>query len=108
MANKLHVKKNDTVLVISGESKGAKGKVLHVKPADGRIVVEGVNKAIFHSKARKSGEPGGRIEREAPLYASKVMPVCPSCKQATRVGHKMLDNGKKARVCKKCGAAFEN
>ena len=106
--NKLHVKKGDTVLVISGASKGLKGKVLEVSPKEGKVIVEKANMVIKHVKPRRQGEPGGRVEAEGAIYASKVQVVCPKCSKATRPAHKMLADGKKVRVCKNkdCGEIF--
>ena len=101
----MNIKKNDTVIVLSGKDKGKKGKVLVAMPKDNKVIVEGVNVATCHTKPRKQGEQGGIVKAEGALYASKVMPVCPKCGKATRVGHTEKD-GKKVRVCKKCGAEF--
>ena len=101
----MNVKKNDTVIVLSGKDKGKKGKVLEAMPAAGKVVVEGVNVATCHVKPKKQGEEGGIIRREIPLYACKVMRVCPKCGKPTRVGHTVID-GEKVRACKKCGAAI--
>ncbi|MBS6313099.1 MAG: 50S ribosomal protein L24 [Firmicutes bacterium] len=75
----MNVKKNDTVIVLSGKDKGKKGKVLEAMPAAGKVVVEGVNVATCHVKPKKQGDQGGIINREIPMYASKVMLVCPKC-----------------------------
>ena len=83
---KLNVKKDDTVVVISGKDKGKKGKVLSAFPAEERIVVQGANMVTRHRKPRKQGETGGRIEHEGTINASNVMLVCPKCGVATRVG----------------------
>ena len=99
----MNIKKNDTVVVLSGKDKGKKGKVLESMPASGKLVIEGINVATCHVKPKKQGEEGGIISREIPIYASKVMPVCPKCGKAVRVGHVEKD-GKMVRVCKKCGA----
>ena len=98
----MNIKKNDKVVVLSGKDKGKEGKVLEAMPADKKVIVEGVNVATCHVKPRKQGEEGGIIRREIPMYASKVMLVCPKCGKATRVGHKTVD-GKNVRTCKKCG-----
>ena len=105
--NKLHVKKGDTVLVISGASKGLKGKVLEVSPKEGKVIVEKANMVIKHVKPRRQGETGGRIEAEGAIYASKVQVICPKCKTAGRMGHTVVD-GEKKRVCKNkdCGEIF--
>jgi len=101
---KLSIKSDDTVVVLSGRDKGKKGKVLSVDPKGGKVIVEKVNMVTYHKKPRKQGEQGGIMKKEAPLYACKVMRVCPKCSKPTRPGHKLLAGGKKVRVCKKCGA----
>ena len=98
----MNIKKNDTVVVLSGKDKGKQGKVQKVMPESGKVIVEGVNVATCHVKPRKQGEEGGIIRKEIPMYVSKVMLVCPKCGKATRVGHKTVD-GKNVRACKKCG-----
>ena len=99
----MNVKKGDTVVVLSGKDKGKKGKVLGTVPAENKVVVDGINMVSCHIKPRKQGEEGGIVKREAALYASKVQVVCPKCGKGTRVAHK-IENGKKTRVCKHCGA----
>lgn len=101
--NTLHVKKGDEVMIISGKDKGKKGKVLEISPSEGKVIVEGRNMVTKHVKARRTGELSGIVKAEGPLYACKVMPVCPKCGKATRVGHK-INGDKKVRVCKHCGA----
>ena len=101
--NNLHVKTGDNVMVISGKDKGKEGKVLSADPKNGKVIVEGVLVASRHQKPRKQGEEGGIIQRETPIYASKVMLVCPKCGKPTRVGHTVND-GEKVRACRKCGA----
>lgn len=110
MNNKVHVKTGDTVEVISGKSKGKKGKVLEVSPKEGKIIVEGVNMVTKHVKPRKQGQQGGIIKAEGPLYASKVQVVCPQCGKAVRVGHMVTGDGKKVRVCKnpECRTTFND
>lgn len=104
MSNKLHVKKGDTVVILSGDDRGSKGKVLEVSPKEGKVIVEGLNMVKKHVKPRKMGENGGIVEAEGALYASKVQVICPACKKPTRVGHKRVqdENGKtrSVRVCK--------
>ena len=100
---KMSIKKDDLVVVLSGKDKGKQGKVLSVNPEAGKVVVEGVSVATRHQKARRQGEEGGIVKKETPIYACKVMTVCPKCNKATRVAHKIVD-GKKVRVCKHCGA----
>jgi large subunit ribosomal protein L24 len=99
----MNVKKGDTVVVLSGKDKGKQGKVLGTVPSEDKVVVEGVNMVTCHVKPRRQGETGGIVSREAAMYASKVQVVCPKCKKGTRVAHK-IENGKKTRVCKHCGA----
>ena len=103
---KLNVKTGDTVVVISGKDKGKQGKIQKAFPAAGKIVVEGVAMVKKHQKPRGQGMQGGIIHQEAPIYASKVMLVCPHCGKPTRLAHKVLENGDKARLCKKCGETF--
>ena len=99
----MNVKKNDTVVVLSGKDKGKQGKVLSVDPKGGKVVVEKINMVSRHQKPRRQGEEGGIIQKEAPLYACKVMTVCPKCNKPTRVAHK-IEGDKKVRVCTHCGA----
>ena len=99
----MNIKKGDTIVVLSGKDKGKQGKILKSDPKGGKVIVEGVNVAMKHRKPRKQGEEGGIVKMETPIYACKVMLVCPKCGKATRVAHKITD-GKKVRVCKKCGA----
>lgn len=99
----MHVKKDDTVRIISGDDRGKTGKVLAVSPKEGKVIVEGLNMVKKHVKPRKAGDQGGIVEAESAIYASKVEVVCPSCKKATRVGHTVQEDGKKLRVCKHCG-----
>lgn len=104
---KLHVNKGDEVVVISGDDKGTIGKVLEVIRADGKVVVEGVNIIKRHKKAMGPGQEGEIVEREAPIFASKVMLWDESKKKASRVAKKTLDNGKKVRVFKTSGEQVE-
>ena len=101
----MNIRKNDTVKVLSGKDKGKQGKILSADPKSMKVVVEGVNVAKKHQKARKQGEESGIISVETPIYASKVQLVCPKCGKATRVAHTVVD-GKKVRTCKKCGATM--
>ena len=101
--NKMSIKKDDLVVVLSGKDKGKQGKVLEVMPKDGKVIVEKINMVSRHTKPRKQGDQGGILPKEAPMYACKVQRVCPKCKKGTRVAHK-IEGGKKTRVCKHCGA----
>ena len=101
--NKMSIRKDDVVVVLSGKDKGKQGKVLEVMPKDGKVIVEKINMVSRHTKPRKQGDQGGILQKEAPLYACKVQRVCPKCNKGTRIAHK-IENGKKTRVCKHCGA----
>ena len=98
----VHIKVDDTVIVLSGEDKGAKGKVIAVSPEEGKAIVEGVNVQKKHVKPRKQGEEGGILDVEGAVYTSKLQLFCSNCNKGARVGYKVED-GKKVRVCKKCG-----
>ena len=104
--NKVHVKTGDTVVVLSGSNKGKKGKVMAVSPKEGKVIIEKVNLVSKHVKPRRMGETGGIVEAEGAMYASKVAIVCPHCNKATRIGHNVLEDGTKERICRKCGAAL--
>ena len=99
----MNIKKNDTVIVLSGKDKGKKGKVLEAMPKENKVVVEGVNVATCHTKPRKQGETGGIVKRETPIRTCKVALYCEKCGKGVRVGHK-IEGDKKVRVCRKCGA----
>ena len=103
---KLHVKKNDTVVVISGKDAGKTGEVLKVYPKTGKVLVQGVNIVKKHQKPTRANAQCGIIEKEGAIYSSKVMLYCTKCKNATRISNKILEDGTKVRVCKKCGETF--
>ena len=105
MEKKVHVKTGDTVVVISGDDKGTKGEVIAVSPKEGKVIVEGANKIKKHVKPRQQGQQGGIVETEGAIYASKVQLFCEKCGKQTRAAHK-IEDGKKIRVCAKCGAAL--
>ena len=100
---KLHVKSGDTVVVLSGESKGVQGKVIAASPEEGKVIVEGANIVSKHVKARRQGDKSQILKTEAAMYACKVQLVCPKCNKGVRTHAKVVD-GKKVRVCAKCGA----
>lgn len=106
--NKLHVKTGDTVVLLTGDEKfrGKKGKVLEVSPKEGKVIVEGLNTVKKHVKPRKAGDASGIIDTESAIYACKVQVVCPKCGQPTRIAHKIYEDGKKDRMCKKCKETF--
>ena len=103
---KLHVKKGDTVVVLSGKDKGKQGKIISAMPKKGQVVVEDVNKVKRHTKPSMKAPQGGILDKEMPLAACKVMLICPACNKATKIGHKQVD-GKNVRVCKKCGEVVD-
>ncbi len=103
----MHVKKGDLVKVLAGKDKGKQGKIIRSIPKEDRVVIEKINLMKKHQKPTQQYPQGGIISMEAPVHVSNVMVICPSCKKPTRVGHKFLDNGKKVRECKHCGAAIE-
>jgi len=96
------IKKNDTVLILSGKDKGKKGTVLGMQPSKGRVMVKDAGICIKHVKARKQGESSGIKKEESWLRLSTVMPVCSACKKPCRVNAKLLENGKKVRICNRC------
>ena len=98
----MHVKRNDNVIVISGDDKGTRGKVVAVSPKEGKLMVEGVNVVSKHVKPRRRGEPGGIIKTEGAVYACKVQLYCGKCEQGVRIKNKKV-NGKNVRTCAKCG-----
>ena len=98
----MKIKKNDTILIISGKDRGRKGKVIEAFPKQGRLLIEGINLRKKHVKPKKSGEKGQIVETPAPLNASDVKLICPKCGKAVRTGYK-LEGEKKYRACKKCG-----
>jgi len=100
--SKVHVKTNDTVIVISGNDKGKKGKVLEVSPKEGKVIVEGVHMVKKHVRPRPPKDNGGIVEVEGAIYASKVMHYCSECK-AGRRAKVAVKNGKKIKVCAECG-----
>ena len=97
----MHIKKNDTVQVIAGREKGKTGKVIGVTKERNRVLIEKVNLIKKHQRPDASGK-GGILEKEAPLHVSNVMLVCSKCNTGVRVGYKILEDGKKVRICKKC------
>lgn len=103
----IHVKKGDTVIVISGKDKGKKGRVLEAYPKENKVLVEGVNMVKKHSRPTQSNPQGGILNQEAPVHASNVMLVDPKTGEVTRIGYKLLDNGKKVRVAKKSGEVID-
>ena len=111
MAQAIHVHKNDTVVVTTGNSAGKQGKVLKVFPATRQVIIENVNIIKRHTRANQKNPQGGIIQKEGPIRAVNVMVVCPKCNKATRVGHTHVSDatsGRKRtmRVCKQCTEMF--
>ena len=104
---KLHVKKGDQVVVITGKDKGKKGRILEAYPADGRVLIEGVNIVKRHTKPNQANPQGGIIEKEAPINASNVMIADPKTGTPTRIGKKILADGTKVRYAKKSGEVLD-
>lgn len=103
----MHVKKDDTVMVITGKDKGKKGRVIAAYPKQNRVLVEGINMVKKHMRPSQTNPQGGIVNQEAPIHVSNVMPIDPKTGEPTRVGYKVLDNGKKVRIAKKSGEALD-
>ena len=104
----MSIRKNDQVMVRAGKDRGKKGRVLSVVPGTNRVIVEGVNLIKRHTRPNpQKNIKGGIVEREAAIHASNVQLVCPECGAHTRVGHKVLDDGRKVRICRKCGGVVD-
>ncbi len=101
------IRKNDTVMVIAGRERGKTGKVLRVLPKENRAVVERLNLVKRHSRPRGPRAPGGIIEKEAPIALSNLMPLCERCNAPARVGSRQLEDGRKVRVCRRCGGVLD-
>lgn len=110
----MHIKSKDKVMVIAGVDAGKIGTVKTAYPAENRVVIEGKDKdnamtmMTKHVKPRQQGQPGGRVEMDRPINASNVMLLCPKCNKPTRISYKVLEDGTKVRVCKKCGEQIDN
>lgn len=105
--SKIRVKTGDKVVVIAGKEKAKTGRILKVLPQEGRVIVEGVNIVKRHSKPSQANPEGGIIEKEAPIHVSNVAIADPKTGQATRVGYKILEDGKKVRYAKKSGETID-
>lgn len=106
-AHKLRIRKEDTVIVITGKDKGKKGRVLRTYPRENRVLVEGVNMVKKHARPSPDNPQGGIVNQEAPIHASNVMLIDPKSGEPTRVGYKVLDNGKKVRIARKSGEPID-
>ena len=103
---KMHIKTGDTVIVLSGDDRTVKGEVIAVSPEEGKVIVKGANVIHKHVKPRRQGEAGGIVDAEGAIYASKVALYCPKCGKGVRTRIEIVD-GKKIRVCTKCGHKFD-
>jgi len=103
----MKIRKNDNVLVITGKDRGKRGRVRFAYPKKDRLLVEGVNFIKMHSRARRQARQAGIIEREAPIHVSNVMFLCSKCNHPTRIGFRVLGDGRKARTCRVCGEVID-
>ena len=103
---KLNIKTDDTVIVLSGDDKGVKGKVIAASPKEGKVIVEGANVVHQHVKARRQGETSSIVTTEGAIYACKVALYCPKCEKGVKI-HDQIVDGKKVRTCAKCGHKFD-
>ncbi len=103
---KLNIKTDDTVIVLSGDDKGVKGKVIAASPKEGKVIVEGANVVHKHVKARRQGETSSIVNTEGAIYACKVALYCPKCEKGVKI-HDQIVDGKKVRTCAKCGYKFD-
>jgi len=104
---KMRIRRNDEVVVIAGRDKGVRGKVLRVLPKEGRVIVANVNIVKKHLRPTQTSK-GGIVEKEAPIHVSNVMFFCPHCKKGVRLGAKILDDGRKVRICRSCGEIVDS
>ncbi|UCD59192.1 MAG: 50S ribosomal protein L24 [Candidatus Hydrogenedentota bacterium] len=103
----MHIKKGDTAVIISGKEKGKKGKVLLVSPGKNRAIVEALNMVTHHERPSSRNPQGGLVQKEAPIHASNLMLICSKCDKPARVGRRILEDGTKVRVCKKCSEIID-
>lgn len=105
--NSMKIRRNDTVLVIAGKDRGKKGRVHRAFPREGLVLVEGVNLVTKHTKPRAGVRQAGKIDKEAPISAARVMLLCSKCNHPTRIGLRRLQDGTKVRVCRACGEVID-
>jgi large subunit ribosomal protein L24 len=103
----VQIRKNDSVIVIGGKERGKTGKVLRVVPDKDAVIIERLNIVKRHTKPRGPQQPGGIVEKEAAIHASNIMILCDKCNAPVRVGHKILADGKKIRICRRCNEALD-
>src|SRR5438132_4643245 len=104
--NTMHVRKDDTVQIITGDDAPATGRVLRVLPEKNKVVVEGINKVYRHMRPSRQNQQGGRLSKEMPVAASNVLLFCSTCRKGVRIGKRVSAEGRKERFCKKCGAGL--
>ncbi|MFQ5842416.1 MAG: 50S ribosomal protein L24 [Thermodesulfobacteriota bacterium] len=107
MSDRFCLKKNDLVMVIAGKERGKSGRILRVFPGKNRVLIEKVNFIKRHTRPSGQTRQGGIVEKEAPIHVSNVMVICGKCNVPIRVGRKVLEDGKKVRMCKKCGELLD-
>jgi large subunit ribosomal protein L24 len=107
IASKMHVKKNDLVMVVNGKEKGKSGRILRVLPEKEKVIIEKINFIKRHARPHGKQRQGGILEKEAALHISNVMLLCEKCNKPVRIGHRMVEGSKKARYCRKCGEIFD-
>ena len=103
----MQIRKNDSVMVISGKERGKTGKVLRVNPKEDAVIIERINVVKRHTKPRGPQQAGGIVEKEASIPASNIMIMCDKCNASVRIGKKILTDGNKVRVCRRCGEALD-
>ena len=103
----MQIRKNDSVIVIGGRERGKTGKVLRVVPDKDAVIIERLNIVKRHTKPRGPQQPGGIVEKEAAIHASNIMILCDKCNAPVRVGHKILADGQKIRICRRCNEALD-
>ena len=103
----MQIRKSDSVMVIGGRERGKTGKVLRVLREKDALIIERVNMVKRHTKPRGAQQPGGIVEKEAPIRASNIMIMCDKCNAPVRIGHKQLGDGTKVRICRRCGEALD-
>ena len=102
----MNIRRDDNVIVTTGDDAGTTGRVLRVLPDKGKIVVEGINKVYKHVRPNRRNPQGGRLSKEMPIDVSNVMLMCPSCRKGVRIGRRYTAEGRKERFCKKCGGSL--
>src|SRR4051795_3632386 len=102
----MYIRKNDVVIVLSGDDKGKRGRVLSVDARSGKVVVEGINRVYKHVKPSQRNPQGGRLSKEMPISASNVLLFCPTCRRGRRIGKRYTNDGRKERYCKRCGTGL--